>query len=100
MIRAGAHYYINPFWNGEISERQAKNNIFCYGKPRSGKTNNIGIFTALCALEENRACVVYSKNASEEYAVLKTVAEDFDIPIIEMDVTDLEPNTPSHNRCV
>lgn len=100
MIRAGAHYYINPFWNSEISERQAKSNIFCYGKHRSGKTKNIGIFTALCALEENRACVIYAQNASEEYTVLKTVAEDFDIPVIEMDVTDFEPNTRSHNRSI
>ena len=97
MFKPGAHYVLDTFFSGEITEEQAKRNIFCYGKPHSGKTK-IGIISGLYALEANRSCVVYAQNASEEYAPLKEMAAYKNIPIIEMDATDFSTNIRSYYR--
>lgn len=97
MFTEGAGYAVYN-WVGLLTKEQAGKNIFCYGKPHSGKTGAIGIFTALCAMREGRSCVIYAENASHNYAMLKIIAKDNNIPVLEMDVSDFDTNQDSCER--
>ncbi len=99
MFTDGAGY-VGYKWEGTITNEQAEKNIFCYGKPRSGKTTAIGNFTAIQAIRNGRACVVYAENASESYAVLKDLAKYLNIPVLEMDVSDFDADSDSCARGV
>lgn len=83
------NYIIEANWRYTLYPEMMHTNIFCYGKPHSGKAEKIAIPVAETTIRENRTCIIYAKNVQERYKIIKQLALQKEYHIYELEVKDL-----------
>lgn len=81
-------YYIEKSWNYTLYTEILHSNIFCYGKPNSGRTKKVAIPVAEAAITEGKSCIIYSEKADEKYSLIRTLAQQKGYELIDCNAAE------------
>lgn len=82
------HYGVTKNWDYTYHDRMLDSNTFCYGKPRSQKTADIGHAYLARAIEMGRSIILYAPNQNSEYRDMVEVAQEDGYPILQIDANE------------
>lgn len=91
MLKPYWPYVIEKNWKYTLSEEVKHSNIFCYGRPGSGRTEKVAIPVAEAAIKEFRSCVIYAESTATEYAGIRQFALQQGYYIYALEDTSVSP---------
>ena len=82
------HYGITKNWDYTYHDRMLDSNTFCYGKPKSKKTANVGHAYLARAIEMGRSIVLYAPNQNAEYQDMIEAAQKDGYPMLRIEANE------------
>ena len=89
MLHPYLDYFIEKPWKYQLYPEVFHSNIFCYGKPRSGRTSKVVIPVIQTAIKEGRSCIIYAEKTAPKYQLIKELALQRKYQLFDLEVTKL-----------